>query len=152
MKSDNPLNSIFIKNSAGKLSDEINDIKNISYLFKFLKEEKINVDTKIKVIDELMKKIKTNRFISEFFSEYENKSIYIHLFDLYTKKSSTEKLKSSISSLIEELCLNTQTGKEVYEYIFQNLAKIYRNEIKPDAENVYIYLKLLSNVFVKLII
>ena len=146
MKSDNPLNSIFIKNSAGKLSDEINDIKNISYLFKFLKDEKINVDTKIKVIDELMKKIKTNRFISEFFSEYENKSIYIHLFDLYTKKSSTEKLKSSISSLIEELCLNTQTGKEVYEYIFQNLAKIYRNEIKPDAENVYIYLKLLSNV------
>ena len=55
MKSDNPLNSIFIKNSAGKLSDEINDIKNISYLFKFLKDEKINVDTKIKVIDELMK-------------------------------------------------------------------------------------------------
>ena len=146
MKNDNPLNSIFVKNTSGKLSDEINDIKNISHFFKFLKDEKINVDTKIKVLDEFKKKIQTNRFISEFFSEYENKSIYIHLFDLYTKKSSTDKLKTSITSLIEELILNIQTGKEVYEYIFQNLAKIYRNEIKPNAENVYIYLKLLGSI------
>ena len=77
---------------------------------------------------------------------YENKSIYIHLFDLYTKKNTSDKLKSSIISLIEELCLNIQTWKDVYEYIFQNLSKIYRNEIKPNAENVYIYLKLLGSV------
>lgn len=35
MKNDNPLNSIFVKNTSGKLSDEINDIKNISHFFKF---------------------------------------------------------------------------------------------------------------------
>ena len=146
MKSDNPLNIIFVKQSNGKLSDEITDIKNISNFFKYLKDDKINSDSKIKVLDEFKNKIKTNRFISEFFSEYESKSIYIHLFDLFIKKSSTDKLKSSIRSLIEELCLNIQTSKEVYEYIFQNLSKIYRKEIKPNAENVYTFLELLSSV------
>ena len=121
MKNDDPLNTIFIKQSNGKLSDEINDIKNISNFFKFIKEDKINNDTKIKVFNELQKKIQSNRFNSEFLAEYENKSIYIHLFDLYTKKNSSDKLKSSIISLIEELCLNIQTWKDVYEYIFQNL-------------------------------
>ncbi len=146
MKSDNPLNIIFVKQSNGKLSDEITDIKNISNFFKYLKDDKINSDSKIKVLDEFKNKIKTNRFISEFFSEYESKSIYIHLFDLFIKKSSTDKLKSSIRSLIEELCLNIQTSKEVYEYIFQNLSKIYRKEIKPNAENIYTFLELLSSV------
>ena len=47
MKNDNPLNTIFIKQSNGKLSDEINDIKNISNFFKFIKDDKINNDTKI---------------------------------------------------------------------------------------------------------
>ena len=146
MKNDDPLNTIFIKQSNGKLSDEINDIKNISNFFKFIKDDKINNDTKIKVFNELQKKIQSNRFNSEFLAEYENKSIYIHLFDLYTKKNTSDKLKSSIISLIEELCLNIQTWKDVYEYIFQNLSKIYRNEIKPNTENVYIYLKLLGSV------
>ena len=146
MKSDNPLNIIFVKQSNGKLSDEITDIKYISNFFKYLKDDKINSDSKMKVLDEFKNKIKTNRFISEFFSEYESKSIYIHLFDLFIKKSTTDKLKSSIRSLIEELCLNIQTNKEVYEYIFQNLSKIYRKEIKPNAENVYIFLELLSSV------
>ena len=146
MKNDDPLNTIFIKQSNGKLSDEINDIKNISNFFKFIKDDKINNDTKIKVFNELQKKIQSNCFNAEFFSGYENKSIYIHLFDLYTKKNTSDKLKSSIISLIEELCLNIQTWKDVYEYIFQNLSKIYRNEIKPNTENVYIYLKLLGSV------
>ena len=146
MKNDNPLNLIFIKQGNGKLSDEISDIKNINHFFNFLKDEKINSDSKIKVIDELKKKIETNRFISEFFSQNENRSIYLHLFDLFTKKNSSDKLRTSILSLIEELCLNIETGKEVYEYIFQNLSKIYRNELNPTAENVLMYLKLLKSV------
>ena len=146
MKCDNPLNSIFIKQSNGKLSEEINEIKNIPNFFKFLKDDKVANEEKIKVLEELKKKIQLNRFISEFFSEYDNKSIYIHLFDLYTNKNTNQQLKTSIITLIEELCLNIQTGKEVYEYIFQNLSKIYRKEIKPSAENVYIYLKLLGSI------
>ena len=145
MKSDYPLKTIF-KDSNGKLTDEIIDIKSISNFFHFLKNDKINSEIKSKAIEEFKTKIQNNRFISEFFSEYENKSIYIYLFDLFINKNTTTKLKSEISSLIEELCLNIQTGKEIYEYIFQNLSKIYRDEIKLNAENVYTYLQLLSNI------
>ena len=146
MKNENPLTNIFIKHSTGKLGDEINNMNNIPNFFKFIKDEKISCDSKIKVLKELNNKIKANRLLSEFFSEYDNKSIYLHLFDLYIKKNASEKLKSTITSFIEELCNHIQTGKEVYEYIFQNLAKIYRKELKPNAENVYTYLKLLGSL------
>ena len=146
MKNENPLEKIFIKHSTGKLCDEINNMNSIPNFFKFIKDEKISNESKIKVLEELNNKIKKNRLLSEFFSEYDNKSIYLHLFDLYTNKNTNDKLKLLITSFIEELCNHIQTGKEVYEYIFQNLAKIYRKEIKPNSENVYTYLKLLGSV------
>ena len=146
MKNDNPLENIFIKHSTGKLCDEINNMNNIPNFFKYIKDDKINNESKIKVLEELNNKIKKNRLLSEFFSEYNNKSIYLHLFDLYTNKNTNDKLKLLITSFIEELCNDIQTGKDVYEYIFQNLAKIYRKEIKPNSENVYTYLKLLGSV------
>ena len=64
MKSDNPLHNIFIKQSSGKLTDEITDIKNISNFFKYLKDDKINSDSKIKVLEEFKNKIKTKIYIS----------------------------------------------------------------------------------------
>ena len=144
--SDNPLNNIFTKDSSGKLTNEIDSIKNIHYFFDFIKNDKIKEDTKIKVLDEFKTKLHNSRYISEYFSFHENKSIYIYLFDLYINKSSNEKLKKSIQSLIEELCLNITTGKEVYEYLFQKLAKIYKGEIQPTSNNVYNILKLISSV------
>ena len=143
---DNPLNNIFIKDSSGKLTDEIDSVKNIHYFFDFVKDDKIKEETKVKVLDELKAKIHSNRFISEFFSSHENKSIYIYLFDLYISKNTNEKLKKSIESLIEELCLNISTGKEVFVYLFQKLAKIYRGEIQATSNNVYNYLRLISSV------
>ena len=145
-KSDNPFKIIFIKDQKGAISDEIDSIDNIRHFFEFIKDDKIKEDLKIKVLDELKKKIHSNRTISEFFSTYENKSIYIHLFNLYTNKNSSDKLKKSILSLIEELCPNIQTGKDVFEYLFQKLAKIYRGEIQPTSTNLYHYLNLLSSV------
>ena len=69
MKNNNPLNSIFIKHSTGKLGDEINNMNNIPNFFKFIKDEKISCDSKIQVLKELNNKIKANRLLSEFFSE-----------------------------------------------------------------------------------
>ena len=43
-KNDNPLNIIFIKDSSGKLTEEIESTKNIHFFFEFLKEDKINTD------------------------------------------------------------------------------------------------------------
>ena len=144
--SNNPLATIFIKDSNGKLTNHIEQIKNIKNFFDFIKDDKNKEEEKIKVLNELKNKIKANRYISEFFSSHENKSIYLYLFDLYINKNSSDKLKISITSLIEELCLNIQTGKEVYEYLFQKLTKVYRGEIQANSNNVYNYLKLLNSV------
>ena len=58
--------------------------------------------------------------------------------------------KDSIISLLEELLSNIQTGKEIYEYIFQKLAQIYRGEIPAKEENLYTYLKLLKTMFAEI--
>ena len=144
--SNNPLSSIFIKDSNGKLTGELDQINNVKNFFIFLKDDKIKNEDKMKVLDEFKNKIKENRYICEFFSSYENKSIYIYLFNLYLHKNSSDKLKNSILSLIEELCLNIQTGKEIYEYMFQKLAKIYRGEIPANSNKIYKILKLLDSI------
>ena len=144
--SNNPLATIFFKDSNGKLTNDIEQTKNIKNFFDFIKDDKYKEEEKIKVLDELKNKIKANRYISEFFCSHENKSIYLFLFDLYINKNSSDKLKNSILSLIEELCLNIQTGKEIYEYLFQKLTKIYRGEIPANSNNMYNYLKLLNSL------
>ena len=146
MSKDNPLNFIFIKTPEGKITEEINSVKNIQFFFKFLQNEKITSELKEEVLKELTTIIENNRYVSAFFSSYEKKSIYIHLFDLYTNKSTTQKLKDAIISLLEQLRMNIQTGKEIYEYLFQNIAKIYRSEITPTSHNLYQYLKLLKTI------
>ena len=145
-KSDNPLNNIFIKDSNGKLTEEIDSTKHIQSFFEFLKDDKINPDSKIKVLEELKNKMHINRYIADFFSTYNNKSIYLFLFELYINKNTTDKLKSSIQSFIEELVLNIKAGKEIYEYLFQKLAKIYRGEMPATANNTKNYLNLLNSI------
>ena len=109
----NPLYNIFIKNSKGELTEEIDSIKNIQFFFRFLKDEKVKDDLKEKVIKELTNKIQVNRYISAFFSSHNNKSIYIYLFELYENKNSSNKLKEAIISFLVQLRINIQTGKEL---------------------------------------
>ena len=92
----NPLHHIFIKTPEGGLTDELDNVTNIHFFFNFLKNDKITNDTKIYVLNDLTSKIRTNRYISEFFSKFDNKSIYIYLFDLYVK-SESEKVKEAIT-------------------------------------------------------
>lgn len=74
---DNPLYNIFIKTPKGTLTEEIDSLKNIQYFFNYLNNEKIKEDSKDKVIKELTHIIHTNRYVAEFFSSNNNKSIYI---------------------------------------------------------------------------
>ena len=140
---ESPLDLIFTKNSKGKATEEIKDISKIPELFKYLKNDKIEYGKKIFVIEELIKKFKINRYITEYFTEYEEKSIYIFLFDLYLKKETSKELKTSIINLLNELRINIETGKEIYEYIFQELAKLYRGEEKLNANIIKNYLNIL---------
>ena len=140
----NPLNAIFIKDSQNKITSEINSPNNIKDFFLFLKDENINDENKVLVIDQFTQKLKDNRYISEYFSSYDNKSIYLYLFDIYLRqKNKDNKLKTSIINLLNELRINIQTGKEIYEYIFQRLTLLYRGEEEINPDNLYNYLKLL---------
>ena len=143
----NPLYNVFLKNTEGKLSEEIENINNIPYFFNFLKNDKIPDKEKQDVLLEFKNIIEINRNISPFFASNNSKSIYLYLFDLYSKKNTSESLKQEIIFLIEVLLRNIQTGKDIYEYLFQKVAQIYRGEIEPNPENLYTYLKLLHTVF-----
>ena len=72
----NPLNYIFITDNQGKITSEIESLKNINKFFEYLKDSNIENDNKSLIIDQFTKKIKDNRYIAEYFSSYENKSIY----------------------------------------------------------------------------
>ena len=148
MKADNenPLDLIFIKDTKGKATEEIKDIQKIPEFFKYLKNDKIDNSKKIFAIEEIIKKFKINRYIIEYFSKYENKSIYIFLFDIYLKKETSKELKDSIINLLNELRINIETGKEIYEYLFQKLSRLYRGEEDLKPNNLKNYLTLLYTI------
>ena len=85
MKNDDPLNTIFIKQSNGKLSDEINDIKNISNFFKFIKDDKINNDTKIKSSMNFKRRFNQIVLMPNFFQNMKINQ-YIYIFLIYILK------------------------------------------------------------------
>ena len=85
MKNDDPLNTIFIKQSNGKLSDEINDIKNISNFFKFIKDDKINNDTKIKSSMNFKRRFNQIVLMPNFFRDTKINQ-YIYIFLIYILK------------------------------------------------------------------
>ena len=148
--SNNPLYTIFFKNNQGELTEELENINNINFFFNYIIDDKVKDEEKIIILKELESKIKVNRYISAFFSSFNNKSIYIYLFDLYSNKNISQNLKEVIINLIKELLFNIQTGKEIYEYIFQKLAQIYRGEIQRTENNLYTYLILLKTIFKKI--
>ena len=76
----NPLSIIFKTNKNGEIIEEISSIKNISSFFQYLTNEKVFEEEKIKVIKKFKEIISKNRYILEFFSEYNNESIYIFFF------------------------------------------------------------------------
>ena len=143
---DNPLKYIFTSNSGSKYSPPIKSIQNINKFFSYLKESKNTSVSKSKVIENFIKIIKENRYICEYFSLNENKSIYIFLFQLYIKEKSNNALKKSILNLIKELSLNIEVDKKIFEFIFQKISSMYREKEKIDAGILADYLTLLYSV------
>ena len=143
----NPLKN-FLKISTKCLSDDI-DIKftdTINLLFRYLSDEKVSQIAKSDILNDLTPKLKIHRYLSEYFSIYENQSIYLFLFDLYLMPTSQLSVKTSILNLINELRLNIEINKSIFNYLFQKLASIYRAEIPNNPEIIYNYLTLLSNI------
>ena len=146
----NPLYNIFLKNSQGKLTDELDNINNIQFFFNYIKNDKVTDEQKASLLEALSSKIQNNRYISSFFENNNKISIYIYLFDLFSKNNSSKTLKDASISLIEVLIANIQTGKDIFEYLFQKLSQIYRGEIEPTSKNLHTYLKLLQTVLAEI--
>ena len=134
----NPLNQIFKKNSKGLITEEIENPSNFIILFDYLIDNTNSIINKYKIIDKLTDMINHKRSIVAFLPKYDNKSIYIFLFELYFNEKQSKELKDSILNLINILSLNLQITKEVYEYIFQRFSKDYlkdKNEISEINNN-----------------
>ena len=146
---DDPLLSIFKKLPNGELIEEINSIQNIPNFFNYISSDKTPEDSKIGVLENFLLILIKNRYICEYFSSYNNKSIYAYLFDIYLSKNSSEKLKTTALNLINELILILETNKEVYEYLFQRISKIYNKENTTEEktpENLYSHLTMLNTL------
>ena len=144
-----PLLTIFKNSPKEVYIEEIENIKNISNFFNFISSTETSEDSKIAVLENLLKIFSKNRYICVFFSSYNNKSIYLYLFDLYLSKSSSEKLKTTIINLLNEITIHLETNKEVYEYLFQSLSKIYNIEDtsqEKTPQNLYNHLTLLDTI------
>ena len=155
----NPLKVIFKLNSNGEITSQLKSIQDISSFFQFLAKN-LNGDKssptfkqKTQVILKFCSIIKENRTIVEYFSKFNDKSIYFFLFDIYLNNKSSKELKASVISLLSELRINIQTNKEIYSFLFNKLSLIYRggkgdenftsilillNTLLGDSENILI--------------
>ena len=127
----NPLNEIFKFNSNSQPTFNANSLQYIpnffEYLFNNSNDDKSSSSEKEKVnaIKNFCNIIKENRTTVEYFYSYEDRSIYLYLFDLYLDKNSSEDLKKEIIELLNELRINIQINKKIFEYLFKNLSSIY---------------------------
>ena len=142
----NCMNQIFEINDKGNYLPKIKSLKNISQFFNFLKNSNNSQESKSAIINDLSILIKKNRFISEYFSSFENIPIYFFLFDLYLNKDTNEKLKQTILNLIKELISNIETNKNIYEYLYQKLSLIYHDNKSINFNLLYNILTLLNNI------
>ena len=97
-KNDEPLISI-PQNKENIYPETINSF------FTYLNNKNIPQEDKSHLIEDLINKLKINRYISEFFSTNEEESIYIFLFKLYLNETKNDSLKQSILNLLKELIL-----------------------------------------------
>ena len=141
-----PILSITKKLLKGEISKENIYPKTTDIFFNYLKNEKISQDDKSIIVEEFIKNLKINRYICEFFSTYEEESIYLFLFKLYLNKSTNNILKDSIIKLIKELSINIEINTNIYDFLFQKLACLYRKEENPTSEKLLSYLTLLNTM------
>ena len=126
----NPLLLIFKLAPSGAISEEIEDPSKFPLLYDYILENfnKKNKIQFINIINILTELIKRQRSICSYFPKYNNKSLFIFLFELFLKENNTPQIRSALIELLSELSINIQISKEVYDFIFQRFSKLYRKE------------------------
>ena len=123
----NPLFQIFKHNKAGIITEEIEDPSKFPLLYNYILENS-NKKLVINIINILQEIIKRQRSVSAFFPKYNNKSIYIFLFELFLKEKNNTQLRKGIIELLNEININIQISKDEYDFIFQKFSKLYQKE------------------------
>ena len=141
----NPLSIIFKTTEEGKIIEELFSIKSIPLFFQYLSNELLPDDEKIIIINQFIGIIKKKRYIIEYFSEHNKESIYIFFFELFLSPSASKDLKSTIIILLKELIINVETTKNIYDYLYQKLSKLYRNQ-DAGQESMFDLLTLLNAI------
>ena len=95
----NPLKEIFKLSKKGEIVEEMKSVENIPLFFKYIKDEKIPSESRANVISELIKKLQINRYISEYFTSFEDESIYLILLKLYLNPSSKEIISKNVINI-----------------------------------------------------
>ena len=149
---ENPLNFIFQLTQNNELRSNLISFQNIQNFFIYLltninnEQSFPSLEQKAKVILQFCNIIKMNRTIVEFFSSYNEKSIYLYLFEIYLNKNTNYELKNAIISLLTELRINIKLNKTIFEYIFQNLSSVYRSDEVNDDTYFNDNLTLLNSI------
>ena len=79
----NPLNIIFKTTKNEQIVEELASINDIPSFFQYLSNENVSQNDKINIIKKFIEIIKKNRYIVEYFSEYNNESIYIFFLNYF---------------------------------------------------------------------
>ena len=141
----NPLKEIFKQSTKGEIIEEMKSINKTDLFFKYIIDENNPSESRSKVIEQFIERLKVNRYISEYFSIFKNESVYLVLTKLYLNKSSDAVLKASILKLISELRINLDINKNIYDYIFQKMSLLYRRNENLAKDDLQEYLILLEN-------
>ena len=128
----NPFFLIFKMDEAGIISEEIEDPSKFTSLYKYILDisNKKNKNQIINAINIFKDIIKRQRSVSAYLPKYNNKSLYIFLFELFLKEKSNPQIRKAIIDFISEISINIQISKEDYDFIFQRFSKLYRKDKK----------------------
>ena len=104
-----------------------------------------------KIFTELMNYFKKDRiYISLYMNSIKHKKInlYLLLIEIFIKKFlKEEKYQNTFFQLIDILINNCECKHEIYNYIYQNLSKIYFDNSLFDVNIIMSYLKLLQHLY-----
>ena len=123
----NPLFQIFKHDDAGIISEEIEDPSKFSLLYNYIFDNS-NKKVAVNIINILKEIIKRQRSIAAFFPKYNNKSIYIFLYEIYLKEITNTQLRKALIEFISEINNNVQISKDEYDFIFQKFSKLYQKD------------------------
>ena len=123
----NPLFQIFKHDDAGIISEEIEDPSKFPLLYNYIFDNS-NKKVAVNIINILKEIIKRQRSIAAFFPKYNNKSIYIFLYEIYLKEITNTQLRKALIEFISEINNNVQISKDEYDFIFQKFSKLYQQD------------------------